>query len=80
MTIREYSWSFVLDVFLSIRVLELDAEFDGQAVVGVVLLATAFMLPDGGVVVCNDNDVGTLHAVSQRGIDGQFVCQPHSAS
>ena len=25
MTIREYSWSFVLDVFLSICALELDA-------------------------------------------------------
>ena len=36
MTIRGNSWSFMLND-LAIRALELDAEFEGQAVVGVVL-------------------------------------------
>ena len=66
--------------FLSIRALELDAEFDGQAVVGVVLLVTAFVVPDGGLLLSYNSEISTLHAVAQRGIDGQFVCQPHSAA
>ena len=63
MTIREYSWSFVLNVFLSIRVLELDAEFDGQAVVGVVLLVTAFVVPDGGLLLSYNSEISTARSV-----------------
>ena len=80
MTIRDYSWSFVLNVFLSIRALELDAEFDGQAMVGVVLLVAAFVVPNGGFLLSFGNDINTLHAVAQRGIDSQFVGQSHAAA
>ena len=51
---------------MAIRVnLELDAEFDGEAVVGVVLLVAAFVVPDGGIVDGNDNNVSALQAVTQ---------------
>ena len=45
--------------------LEFEAEFDGEAVVGVVLLVAALMVPDGGVPDGDYCNVGALHAVTQ---------------
>ena len=55
-----HSWTFMV-----IRVLELDAEFDGQAVVGVVLPVTTVNMLDHTVMRRIDNQVGALCAVAQ---------------
>ena len=60
--------------------LEFDAEFDGEAVVGVVLPVAVIMVPDGAVMLRIDNQVGTLCAVAQRSVDGESVIQPHAAT
>lgn len=44
---------------MAIRDLELDAEFDGQAVVGVVLFVAAFVVPDGGFLLIQCYDVSS---------------------
>lgn len=51
--------------FIELGLLEFEAEFDGEAVVGVVLLVAALMVPDGGVPDGDYSNVGALQAVTQ---------------
>ena len=65
--------------------LVLDAQLDGQAVVGVVLevfrvVWFVVQMLDGALAIGAYHDVGTLHAVAQRSINGQCVGQSNSAS
>ena len=64
--------------------LELDAEFKGEAVIGIVLKVWVvwfvIQMLDGVFAIGADNNVGALQAVTQRCIHGQFVCQSNSAS